>query len=292
MKSILITGATGNIGTEVIRFLCGSKPDSEIIAAVRNPDTAKAELAKYPDLSFRHFDFENRETFGSAFQDIDILFLLRPPHISEIKEVFGPLLESARKHGINKIVFLSVQGAEKSKVIPHNKLERLIKEFGFEHIFVRPSYFMQNLTTTLLPEIREKHSLSLPSKNAKFNWIDVRNIGEACAELITSFEKYKNRAFEITGTENMSFPEVTDLMSRVLGMKIEYRSMNPLSFYFRKRKEGLKSDFAIVMTLLHFLPHLQKEPEISLNYKMLTSKEPTKLKEFIQREKEVFLQGK
>ncbi|MEZ5024288.1 MAG: hypothetical protein R2728_13685 [Chitinophagales bacterium] len=52
------------------------------------------------------------------FKDIDLLFLLRPPHISKVDEYFQPLFRSAKNNGIDKVVFLSVQGAEKSKMIP------------------------------------------------------------------------------------------------------------------------------------------------------------------------------
>jgi len=62
--------------------------------------------------------------------------------------------------------------------------------------------------------------------------------------------------------------------------------MNPIRFYFKKKNDGLESGFAIVMTLLHFLPRLQKEPEISDNFKSLTGNKSTTLKEFIHREKE------
>jgi len=176
MKRILVTGATGNIGLEVIHYLNELNFDSEILAAVRNIEKAKKTFKNYPGLLFRPFDFENESTYSVAFDQIDILFLLRPPHISDVEKVFRPLLNSAREKGVNKIVFLSVQGAEKSKVIPHNKIERLIQELNFLYIFVRPSYFMQNLITTLLPEILAKKSITLPSGNAKFNWIDVKTL--------------------------------------------------------------------------------------------------------------------
>jgi len=286
MKRILVTGATGNIGLEVVHYLSELNSDSEIFAAFRNIDKAKKAFKKYPYLHYRQFDFENESTHSEAFEQIDILFLLRPPHISDVEKFFRPLLNSAKGNGINKIVFLSVQGAEKSKVIPHNKVERLIQELRFNYIFVRPSYFMQNLTTTLLPEIISKRSITLPSGKAKFNWVDVENIGEATANLILNFDKYQNQAYEITGTENKSFEDVARIMSDILGERIRFISINPISFYFRKKKEGVKSGFAIVMTILHFLPRLQAEPEISDNYQNLTGKVPNTLQEFIEREKE------
>lgn len=286
MKRILITGATGNIGTEVVHYLYELENEAEIIVAVRNIKSAKNKFPNCPKLVFRTFDFEEQNSFNGAFKDIDILFLLRPPHISEVDKYFQPLLKSAKKNGIEKVVFLSVQGAEKSKVIPHNKIERLIKSNDFKYIFVRPSYFMQNLTTTLLPEILENQTITLPSGQAKFNWIDVKNIGQVSAVLIKSFDKYQNSAYEITGTENKNFQEVTEIMTEITGTKFRFKSINPISFYFKKRKSGVQSGFAIVMTILHFLPRLQREPEISDNYFKLTGNKTTTLKEFINREKE------
>jgi uncharacterized protein YbjT (DUF2867 family) len=286
MKRILVTGATGNIGLEVVHYLSELNFDSEILVAVRNIEKAKKTFKNYPNLLFRLFHFANESTYSVAFDQIDILFLLRPPHISGVEEVFRPLLNSVKKNGINKIVFLSVQGAEKSKVIPHNKIERLIQVLQFNYIFVRPSYFMQNLTTTLLPEIINNRSITLPSGNAKFNWIDVKNIGEATANFILKFNLYQNQAYEITGTENKGFGDVARLMSKVLGERIKFININPISFYIKKKREGLESRFAVVMTILHFLPRLQAEPKISDTYETLTGRVPTTLQEFIEKEKE------
>lgn len=286
MKRILVTGATGNIGLEIVHYLSELKSDSEIYAAVRDIEKAKNTFKNFPNLFFRQFDFEKDSSYSEAFDQVDILFLLRPPHISDVEKVFRPLLDSAKKNGINKVVFLSVQGADKSKIIPHNKIERLIQELGFHYIFVRPSYFMQNLTTTLLPEIINNKIITLPSGNAKFNWIDVKNIGEATANLILQFKNYQNQAYEITGTENKNFEDVVSLMTQITGEQVRFKSINPISFYFRKKNEGIKSGYAVVMTILHFLPRLQTEPGISDNYQKLTGKVPTTLQEFIEREKE------
>jgi uncharacterized protein YbjT (DUF2867 family) len=181
-----------------------------------------------------------------------------------------------------------VQGAEKSKVIPHNKIERLIKENGFDFIFIRPSYFMQNLTTTLIEDIKTKREIILPSGNAKFNWIDIENIGELGAILLNKFEEYKNRVIEITGLENENFAKVTALINHTIEHPIKYRNVNPIRFYQIKKQDGLATEMIIIMLLLHFLPRFQKEPRISDFYENLTNKKPTDLKTFINREKKQF----
>ena len=285
MSNILITGATGNIGYEVIRFLIKIDSPNKIIAGVRDIDKAKTVFEDNPKLDYVHFDFEDFETFDNALSGIDKVFLLRPPHISDIETYFKPLISKIKEKNINQIVFLSVQGAEKSKVIPHNKIERLINEYGLDFIFLRPSYFMQNLTTTLIKDIQIKREIILPAGNAKFNWIDIENIGEVGAILLDKFDDYKNQAIEITGLENENFAKVTELINNSLDNPIEYINVNPLRFFKIKKREGLAKGMIIVMILLHFLPRFQKEPKISDFYERLTGKKPTDLKTFIEREK-------
>lgn len=287
MKRILITGATGNIGFQTIKFLM-MNDSNKIIAGVRDIDKAKKLFKDFRKLEFVHFDFEDPDTFEVATQNIDRVFLLRPPHISDIPKYFKPLMLCFKGQHIKEIVFLSVQGAEKSAVIPHNKIERQILEFGLEYIFVRPSYFMQNLTTTLLSDIQLKRKVILPAGRAKFNWIDIDNIGEACSILLDRFTDYKNQAFEITGYENKNFCEVVGMINEIIENPIQYENVNPLRYYYIKKKEGMAKGMIIVMIMLHFLHRFQKEPTISGFYEKLTAKKPTKLVDFIIREKVKF----
>lgn len=288
MKHILITGATGNIGYEVIRFLYQIETKNQIVAGVRNINSSQKKLNDYPQLDFVRFDFENPDTFDRALENVDSVFLLRPPQISNVDKYFKPLIGKMKEKGINQIVFLSVQGVEKSPIIPHHKIEKLIHEYGLNYIFLRPSYFMQNLTTILLADIQNKRKIILPAGKAKFNWIDVENIGEAAARLLENFEQYKNQAVEITGYENKNFYEVTDLINQSVEDKIEFVSPNPLRFYNIKKHDGLETGMILVMIMLHFLPRFQKEPKISNFYENLTGKKPTTLEEFIEREKHKF----
>jgi len=288
MSNILITGATGNIGIELIRFLYRIDTSNRIIAGVRNIEKAKSIFKDFPKLNYVLFDFEDSDTFDTTLAGIDKIFLLRPPHISEIDRYFKPLILKIKKNNVNEIVFLSVQGAEKSKVIPHNKIERLITEHGLDYIFLRPSYFMQNLTTTLINDIRTKREIILPSGQAKFNWIDIENVGEVGAILLNKFKDYKNQAFELTGLENESFAKVTSLINNAIENPIRFRNVNFFRFYRIKKKEGMERGMIVVMILLHLLPRFQKEPRISDFYERLIGKKPTDLETFIEREKKQF----
>lgn len=283
MKRVLVTGATGNVGLEVIRYLVDLKTHTRVVAGVRNVAKAKATIG-FDNVEFVEFDFENPETFQTALSGIECVFLLRPPHISNVERCFRPLMESMKRCQVAEVVFLSVQGAEKSTIIPHNKIEKLIEAYHFSYIFIRPSYFMQNLTTTLLADIKETRQIILPAGKGLFNWVDINNIAEACVLVIDKFTDYRNQAIEVTGYENESFYTVATLMNQMLANPVKYVSVSPFRFYRIKRQQGMPTGQIIVMLFLHFLPRLQKAPKISNFYQNLTGKKPTTLKEFISRE--------
>ena len=144
---------------------------------------------------------------------------------------------------------------------------------------------MQNLTTTLLEDIKTKRQIILPSGEAKFNWIDIENIGETSSVLLNRFSEFKNQAIELTGNENVNFFKVANLISEVVENPVSFSNVNPFKFYKMKKKEGMITAMIVVMIVLHFLPRIQKEPVISHFYENLTGKKPTSLIEFIEREK-------
>ncbi len=283
-KKILITGATGNTGIEVVRYLMASNTQHKIVAGVRDIIKGKEKLNQFNHIEYVKFDFNAPSTFNHALSGINSLFLLRPPQLADVNKYIKPLLNEAKNKGVKEIIFLSVQGAEKSKVIPHNKIESLIKKTGFDYVFLRPGYFMQNLTTTLYDDIINKNKIVLPAGRAKFNWIDVKNIGEVAAIVLENFDQHKNKIYVLTGTENENFYTVVKLINKYKNKNIRYQSVNPIKFYRIKKKDGMKKGMILVMLMLHFLPRFQQEPSISDLVEKLTGKKPVNLKEFIYRE--------
>jgi uncharacterized protein YbjT (DUF2867 family) len=288
-RKILITGASGNVGYETIRGLKEIGSQQEIIAGVRNPKRAENQLAAMENLSIRKIDFENPATFKEALEGIDVVFLLRPPNLADIPRYFEPFIASMQQKGINKIVFLSVQGVENQKFIPHYKIEKLILDRGLEYVFLRPGYFMQNLTSTLLPEIKKEGKIFIPSGNLKLNWVDVRDIGLVGAHILNDFESFKDRSYEITGSEFEDFNYAANILSHALGKNIKYESPNLLKFYIQKRKLGIDRNMIFVMIMLHYFPRFgRNKQKLTNTVNEITGREPIKLRDFVERNKEYF----
>lgn len=290
MASILITGATGNVGRSVLKNLfTNNEYHDEIFAGVRNIEIAQNQLSEYQNLQLRKLDFTDTSTFENCVEQIDYIFLLRPPDLSNVNKYFKPFLLSAKKAGVKGISFLSVFGADKSNLMPHHKIENLIIELGFDYIFLRPTYFMQNLTTHLLKDIIEKNKIFLPGGKAKFNWIDVEDLSKLAAKQLLSFHYYKNDIYKLTGEDNLTFEEVCQLLSEKTGRKIWFENPWFMKYFLQKNKEGHELGFIMVMIMIHLLPALLKIEDRETNtLEKHLYKKPTKLEEFIERELDSF----
>lgn len=284
-RNILITGATGNVGVETLSGFNEIGINHNVFAGVRNIKRAQASLKKHAWLHFREMDLESPACFDDALMNIDIVFLLRPPQLADVPKYFKPFTDAMKRAGVSKVVFLSVQGAEEQSFIPHHKLEKLIVDEGFEFVFLRPAYFMQNLTTTLAHEIKNRQCIFVPSGNLKFNWIDAEDIGLAAANVLSDFDAHANNAYELTGSEFTGFTEVAVKLSAHLGRTISYVSPNLIQFFIAKRKLNIPVRMIFIMIMLHFLPRFgENAPRLTDCVKTLTGKEPNTLAEFIKRE--------
>jgi len=280
MTSVLITGATGNVGIEVLSSLKKLEHHLEIYAGVRDTEFGNEKLANFNIKNIK-FDFTNSETFVPALQNIDLLFLIRPPQISDVNKYFAPLIEIIKQSSVKHIVFLSVQGVEKSKIIPHHKIEKLILDSKIPYTFLRPAYFMQNFTTTLRNDLVNNQRIYLPAGQAKFTIIDVADIGAVTAKVLTEPQNHINKSYELTNNESLTFTEMAEKISKGIGKTINFISPNLLQFFLTKRKENLPSMFILVMIMLHYFPRFQKTPKTTDCVKIITGQEPKSFDNFV-----------
>ena len=278
--NILITGATGNVGLSVISNIRFQEDNLRVFAGVRNIATDKQKLTDYP-VSLILFDFENVQTYQPAFQGIDILFLLRPPQISNVSKVFKPLIDQARQSKIKQIIFLSVQGVENSKIIPHHKIEKLITSSNVGFTFLRPAYFMQNFTTTLNHDLIHNQKIYLPAGHAKFTIVDVSDIGAVAAKILAEPQSHLNKSYELTNNETLTFTEMADKISKGTGKHVNFISPNLVAFYMTKRREKVPPTFILIMIMLHYFPRFQKTPKTTDWVEIITGQKPKTFDEFV-----------
>lgn len=273
---ILVTGAPGNVGSEVVRALIGK-------AAVRVGawDVEAARLAFDPLVEVVRFDFLDPATFQSAFGGVDRLFLVRPPALANVERQIAPAICAAVAAGVKHIVFLSLQGVEHNRITPHYKIEQLILSLGVDYTFLRASFFMQNLSTTHRDEIRETDEISLPVGQARTSFIDVRDIG-AVAAVALSGEGHTNQIYTLTGAEALTYDEVAAFLSGTLGRSIHYAPCSPMRFLLKQARRKRPLGYALVMTLLYTITRMGNARTVTDDVQRVLGRAPISFRQFAE----------
>ena len=282
--TILVTGATGNVGREVVRSLSAEGMICRV--GVRNP--SKVSDSFDDDVQIVKFDFLDATTFADAFDGIRSLFLVRPPQLANVPRDITPAIEYAHEQALEHIVFLSLQGVESAKVTPHYKIETLIKDLGIDYTFLRAGFFMQNLSTTHLEEIRDERIIAVPVGNARTSFIDVRDIGAVAAKALI-YPHHNNQSYTLTGSEALTYDQVAGILSDVLGHEIRYTRPNPIRFFIRMLRKGHPIGYAIVVTALYSATRAGNAEEMTADVQKILGRPPITFREFAEGYREVWL---
>ncbi|MBB6453230.1 uncharacterized protein YbjT (DUF2867 family) [Salirhabdus euzebyi] len=284
MKKVLVTGATGNVGKYVVDELL--KKGERVIAAgpsFKNPaDTFSNKVETV------YFDFKKPETFQGVLNDVDRVFLMRPPHLGKPEDLY-PFIDEMKLSKIKLVSFLSLMGVEKNTIPPHHKIEKYIEDSELPYAHVRPGFFMQNVSGVQSKEIREKSQVFVPAGNSKTSFIDAADIGLAVATLLHDPESYQNTAHTITGSEALDYYQVAQILSEETGKNIKYAKPSYWKYrryYIKKRR--LDKKYVNVTVALYFMTRMGTAKEVTNDFIRLTGRKPRTFKEFVKENRSSF----
>lgn len=276
-SKILVTGAPGNVGTEIVKGLRAAGASFRVGAW----EVHVARKVLGDDIEIVPFDFLKPETYEQAFSGIERLFLVRPPALANVKRDIAPALYAARSVGIRHIVFLSLQGVERNRIVPHHKIEQLILEMGVSYTFLRASFFMQNLSTTHCAEIRDRDQIALPMGKAKTSFIDVRDIAAVAVRALTE-AGFENQAYTLTGSEALDYYQVSEILSRSLKRPIRYTDPNIIEFVRQQLAHRRPLGMALVMAGLYTITRLGNANQVTDNVQRVLGRAPIPFEQFVQ----------
>ena len=274
---ILVIGALGNVGAEVVKQVLASG------GKVRAADIDEKKLReRFGDtVEAVRFDFTDPTTYEATFQDITKMFYMRPPHITNIQRDMVPSMNAAKAAGVERVVFLSLIGIEKTTYVPHYKVETYLKALNLQTTFLRASFFMQNLNTTHRQEIQERDEIYVPVGAAKTSFLDVRDIGAVAAVALTQ-PGHENKAYDLTGPEALNYWQAAGILSEVLGRQITYKNPNPLAFLLNTVRRGTPFVFALVMTGLYTATRFGQANIVTREVERLTGRKPISFRQYAE----------
>lgn len=276
-RPVLVTGATGNVGREVVNALHDLGAPAR--ATARNAQNAD-HVPDTADETVR-FDFGKRETYAAAFDGVRKLFLMRPPAISDVETYMKPVITYAAAVGVEQIAFLSLIGVEEKSYVPHYKVEKLVKASGVSYTFLRAGFFMQNLNTTHRADIVEHDEIFIPAGDARTAFVDVRDIGAVAARVLTT-PGHENAAYELTGKEALTYDEVAGIFTDVLGREIAYANPSLLRFAWRMKQRGHPWTYVAVTTGLYLSTRRGSAAAVTGGVRRLLGREPITMRQYVE----------
>jgi uncharacterized protein YbjT (DUF2867 family) len=220
MSTILLTGATGNVTSAVIRSLQGS--GHRLIGLVRDPAKAKDLAAQGVEL--RTGDLLLLRTVEGAFEGVDVAWLLTPPGPSAPIQASNALW-AARLGGVKHVVRMSAVGAAHDAPNLNSRLHALsdaeIAGCGLSFTVVKPHFFMQNLMMAA-QSVAEQGTIYFALGDAKLPMVDVRDIGASVAAILADPAPHAGKTYTLTGPTAIGIDQVASALGEALGKPVKY----------------------------------------------------------------------
>ena len=280
MDKILITGATGNVGLTTLKLLESKKyPGIEVVAAVRDIDRAK-KIEGVENCNFCHFEFDEPSTYDTALDGVTKIVLIRPNQVTDVTRYIFPFLAKAEKLGVKQIVFISIVGAERNRIFANHRTENHIKKLTIPTTVLRPSLYMQNLSTLHRHDIQEHDRINIPGGLGLVNYIDVRDVAEAIITILMN-PGHEHQAYEITGPEAMDFYQIARIFSNELGREIKYTRPSAIKFVRQKLLDKKQMLYVLTLSLLYNAARSGKMNYVNDVFRNITGHAPRNITDFI-----------
>ncbi|MFD2273457.1 SDR family oxidoreductase [Undibacterium arcticum] len=214
---ILVTGASGNVGTQVVRRL------AERNIAVRAMTRNLPADGKVGTVEWVKGDFDDAASLARAMQGVEKVVLISPAH-ADMLEHQSAVIDAAKAAGIKHIVKLSGLGASPDAPIRlprlHHEIERRIVASGIAHTFVRPNLFMQALLGSA-ETIRDDGAIYAPAGNGAISLTDVNDIASVIVAAISQ-AGHEGKAYDITGPEALTYAQMAETIGNALNAPVQY----------------------------------------------------------------------
>jgi len=283
---VLITGATGQVGSKTIEFLLPNK-EVEIVAAVRSPAKAAAFAAK--GIATVILDLDDESTHLPALQGIDRLFVLTGYTVDMLRQSKA-LLDNAKKSGVQHVVHLGACGRDDTTVAHwawHQFVERYIQWLGFSYTHLRPETFMQNVLSYGGEKSIKNGVIHAFVQDARLSWVSVDDVAEVAALALAHPGLHGGKTYRM-GYEAASFGDLAELMTAVVGQPFRYEPLAPEVFLEAMRSAGAEMAY---MNCVY--DHWKRYAAGTIpgaddtfdNFPLITGKQPTKWADFIEKHK-------
>ncbi|WP_375436557.1 SDR family oxidoreductase [uncultured Hymenobacter sp.] len=277
---ILVTGATGQLGTAVLQTLLQKTAASQVAALVRDEHKAAAWQAQ--GVSIRLGSYSDPASLDRAMQGIEQVLLISGGGEDDALQQHYNVIEAAKRAGVQCLAYTSRALKDPGTLanqlmVRHFQTEAYLQASGLPYIIFRNILYMDVLPLFTGPHVLES-GIHLPAGQGKVAYALRSDMGEAIANVLLERNR-ENRVYHFTGREAYSFDDVAAVLTDLSGKTVTYTPVEPVPFAARMHERGVP-ELAIERTI-GFMTDIKhgQEAEVHSDLETALGRQPTALTE-------------
>jgi len=217
---ILITGASGNVGKEVL------KQTAQTGVRLRAAFQSLSKASVPSGVEAVMVDYNQPETLREALKGVDRVFLVGPP-TAQLPALERRAMDVIKQSGVQLVVKLSAMGG-RDAIFPrqHAESEDYIRSCGISCVVLRPNGFMQNMVNYNAASINTQNAFYGTEGDGRVSQIDIRDVAAVAVKALTE-DGHAGKAYTLTGPEALTNDEIARILSETTGRKIQYINLLP-----------------------------------------------------------------
>lgn len=282
MKKILVTGATGYLGSAVIEtFLkAGISPDN-ISILTRNEE----KRAAFEEKGFNAFigSYDDSASLKRAMKGVDIVLLISSGDQGDRMQEHKNVVNAAKEMNVKTIAYTSrclhdKESLANKLMVEHFLTEEFIQTSGLQHIFFRNILYMDAIPQFIGGNSAIENGVFLPAGEGKVAFALRKEMGEAMANVLMQ-EVTENKTYHFTGNETVTFQDVASALSELSGKTVKYTNVSEETFSQLMEQKGIPAPF--IRKILDFITDVKnnQEADIYNDLELALGRKPTGLRE-------------
>ncbi|MFA6151896.1 MAG: SDR family oxidoreductase [Chitinophagaceae bacterium] len=290
-NKILITGATGGLGSKVITLLKEKTEIGNLAVLVRDEKNELVKQYVNDGIDVKSGDYADLESLKNAFKGIDVLYFVSGGDDNQRSKLHKNVVDAGIEAGVKHIIYTSAVWKDESDASPlanlvdsHLQTENYIKASGITYTILKHNLYAEVIEMMIddKSQLLKTKTIYLPTANGLASFIPKKDLAEAEVNILLNLSSYSNKILEFNGSEQISFSEIAEKISEIVKERIQYISPTKTEFEEQMNKFGLPSHIIEILTTFSLAIANGEFDKQSNDLERVLGRKTTSLSEFLQ----------